>query len=84
MIPFDFQPRTRIIFGPDKLDALGELASEMGARRALIVSDPGVISAGHANRGIDALEKAGIVTQLFEGVHENPTTNVFGLGVQFA
>lgn len=84
MIPFDFQPRTRIIFGPDKLDALGELASEMGARRALIVSDPGVIAAGHANRGIDALEKAGIVTQLFEGVHENPTTKDVDSGVQIA
>jgi alcohol dehydrogenase len=84
MIPFDFQPRTRIIFGPDKLDALGELASEMGARRALIVSDPGVIAAGHANRGIDALEKAGIVTQMFEGVHENPTTKDVDSGVQIA
>jgi alcohol dehydrogenase len=84
MIPFDFQPRTRIIFGPDKLDALGELASEMGARRALIVSDPGVIAAGHANRGIDALERAGIVTQMFEGVHENPTTKDVDSGVQIA
>ena len=56
MIPFDFQPRTRIIFGPDKLDALGQLASELGARRAMVVSDPGVIAAGHAERGIDALD----------------------------
>ncbi len=23
MIPFDYQPRTRIVFGPDKIDLLG-------------------------------------------------------------
>ena len=84
MIPFDFQPRTRIVFGPDKIDALGELASELGARRALVVSDPGVIAAGHADRGVDALEKAGIVTNLFEGVHENPSTDDVARGVDFA
>ena len=55
MNPFDFQPRTRIVFGPGKIETLGELASELGARRALVVSDPGVITAGHTNRGIGAL-----------------------------
>ena len=72
MTSFDFQPRTRLVFGPGKIDTLGELASEMGARRALVVSDPGVIAAGHTARGIAALERAGIKTQLFDGVHENP------------
>ena len=84
MTPFDFQPRTRIVFGPGKIDTLGELASEMGARRALVVSDPGVIAAGHTARGIAALEKAGIETQLFDGVHENPTTDDVAAGVKLA
>lgn len=84
MIPFDFQPRTRMVFGPDKIDALGELAHELGARRALVVSDSGVIAAGHTQRGIDSLEKAGIVTHLFDGVHENPTTAEVEAGVQVA
>ncbi|MGE0756895.1 MAG: iron-containing alcohol dehydrogenase [Pirellulaceae bacterium] len=84
MTPFDFQPRTRIVFGPDKIEALGELASELGARRALVVTDPGVIAAGHAERGIKALERAGIVTYIFDDVHENPTTHDVGLGVKLA
>ena len=29
MIPFDFQPMTRIVFGPGKLDSLGEMAREL-------------------------------------------------------
>ena len=56
MIPFDFQPRTRIVFGPDKIESLGELAGELGARRALVVTDPGIVAAGHVERGIAALE----------------------------
>ena len=74
MIPFDFQPRTRIVFGPDRLDALGELAAELGARRALVCSDPGIIEAGHTARGVESLQQAGIETHVFDGVSENPTT----------
>jgi alcohol dehydrogenase len=84
MNPFDFQPRTRLVFGPGKIEALGELASEMGARRALVVSDPGVIAAGHTAKGVAALERAGIETHLFDGVHENPTTDDVAAGVKLA
>jgi len=84
MQPFDYQPRTRIVFGPGKIETLGELASELGARRALVVSDPGVIAAGHTARGIAALERAGIETHLFDAVHENPTTDDVAAGVKIA
>lgn len=84
MTPFDFQPRTRIVFGPGKLASLGELAGELGARRALVVSDPGVISAGHAQRGIEALQRAGIETHLFGEVYENPSTDEVATGLRLA
>jgi alcohol dehydrogenase len=84
MTPFDYQPRTRIVFGPGKVESLGELASELGARRALVVSDLGVIAAGHTARGVAALERAGIETHLFDGVHENPTTDDVAAGVKLA
>ncbi len=84
MTVFDYQPRTRIVFGPGRIEALGELASEVGARRALVVSDPGVVAAGHADRGIAALERAGIETHLFDAVHENPTTDDVAAGVKIA
>jgi alcohol dehydrogenase len=84
MTPFDFQLRTRIVFGPDTIDRLGELASELGARRALVVSDPGVIAVGHTQRGLDALKRAGIEAHLFEGVHENPSTDDVDRGVAVA
>src|SRR5262245_44952372 len=84
MPPFDFQPRTRIVFGPDKIDALGELASELGARRAMVVSDPGIQAVGHDDRGLRALRKVGVEAQLWDHVVENPTTANVDVGVAFA
>ena len=75
MIPFDYQPRTRIVFGANAIDSLGELASELGARRALVISDSGVVDAGHTDRGVTALQGAGIEVHCFTDVHENPTTD---------
>jgi alcohol dehydrogenase len=75
MKPFDFYPQTRIVFGTDRIDELGLLATELGAARVLVVSDQGIVAAGHTGRGIAALEKEGLQTSLFDGVHENPTSD---------
>ena len=48
--PFDHQPRTRIVFGIDAALRAGELARETGMKRVLLVTDPGVVAAGHAER----------------------------------
>jgi alcohol dehydrogenase len=84
MLPFDFQMRTRVVFGPGKVDTLGELAGELGARRALVVSDPGIVAAGHAEHGLAALRRAKIEVQLFDGVEQNPTTACVEAGVEIA
>ncbi len=84
MIPFDFYPRTRIVFGPGKVQTLGDLAGELGARRVLLVSDPGIVKAGHTARGIAAIERAGIEVQVFDHVGENPTTDHVAAGVKLA
>jgi alcohol dehydrogenase len=73
-----------MVFGPDKNDSLGELAGELGARRALVVSDPGLVAAGHAEHGLAALRRAGIETRLFDNVHPNPTTADVDAGVAVA
>jgi alcohol dehydrogenase len=73
-IPFDHQPRTRIVFGTDTSARTGELARETGLKRVLLVTDPGVVSAGHAERVRQSLVKADIETVLFDKVRENPTT----------
>jgi alcohol dehydrogenase len=82
--PFDFQLRTRMVRGAGCIDRLGELADELGMRRALLVTDPGIVAAGHVRRGMAALESAKIDVQLFEGAHENPTTDDIDAGLAIA
>jgi alcohol dehydrogenase class IV len=75
MIPFDFHCPTRIIFGPAKLNELGSLAKGLGAKRVLMVSDRGIVKAGHTSRGIRSLEQNGLAVALFDRIEENPTTS---------
>ncbi len=71
---FDYQPRTRMISGVGCLSQLGELAREYGARRVLLVTDAGIVKAGHAARAEENLRQAGLPVSIFDKVHENPTT----------
>src|SRR3954454_15944076 len=84
MQSFDFHCPTRILFGPGKLNDLGDTAAALGAKRALVVSDPGIIAAGHTTRGIESLEKSGLSVSLFDRTEENPTTAHVDDGLQFA
>lgn len=74
MQPFDYQLTTRLTFGPGRIAQLGELAKEFGAQRVLVVSDPGIIKAGHTQHGVDALQSAGLEVLVDDNVDENPTT----------
>jgi len=62
------------VFGKGTLCRLGELARELGGRRALVVTDPGIAAAGHLDRAREFLEKAGLLVTVYDSVHENPTT----------
>jgi alcohol dehydrogenase len=84
MLPFDFHCPTRIVFGPGKLDELGAVAASLAGKRVLLVSDPGVVAAGHAPRGIKSLESIGLTVALFDGVQENPTTQHVDSGLLIA
>ena len=72
--PFDHQPRTRIVFANDASARSGELARATGMKKVLVVTDAGVVAAGHAQRVMQSLEQAGVVAVLFDKARENPTT----------
>jgi alcohol dehydrogenase len=74
MIPFDFQCPTRVAFGPGKLAELGSLANGLGCKRALVISDPGIVATGHTARGIASLVNTGLAVKLFDRAEQNPTT----------
>jgi alcohol dehydrogenase len=84
MRPHDFQCSTRIVSGPGRVDELGTIAAELGKSRVLVVSDPGIVDAGHTARGIRSLAQRGLKSRLFDGVHENPTTEHVDAGLAIA
>jgi alcohol dehydrogenase len=59
--------------GPGVLSRLGEVVAALGGRRVLLVSDPGLESAGHVARACDSLVAAEVQFEIFSGVEENPT-----------
>ena len=71
---FDSQPRTRLVFGNGAVDRVGELARELGGKCVLVVTDKGLVEAGHATHVEHALQKSGLGVVIFNGVRENPTT----------
>ncbi|MFM7107114.1 MAG: iron-containing alcohol dehydrogenase family protein [Planctomycetaceae bacterium] len=81
---FEFRPGPRLVVGPGSIARLGDLARELGASRALVASDPGIVAAGHAAAGIASLEAAGLATALFSGFGENPTETQVAAGAAAA
>lgn len=63
---------TRIRFGVGQVRAAGEEARAAGIRRALIVTDAGVLAAGLCEPVRRALQEAGLAEAVFSEVRANP------------
>jgi alcohol dehydrogenase len=81
---FDFQPRTRVLFGCDSLNGLGALARELNFNRTLLVSDQGVVAAGYVNRASELLTRARIEVFAFHDFDVNPDTLMIEAGRRHA
>jgi alcohol dehydrogenase len=71
---FDFQPRTRLVFGVNAVERVGEIVREFGAKKVLLVTDPGIAAAGHEQHVLKSLAADGVTAVVFDKVRENPTT----------
>jgi alcohol dehydrogenase len=83
-LTFGFQAATRLVVGPGTIARLGELARELGGTRALVTSDHGIMVAGHTTAGIEALQAAGITTEVFSAFTENPSSAEVEAGAAMA
>src|SRR5438876_6352798 len=81
---FDYQPRTRIVFGVGSVARIGDIATNLQARKILLVTDRGIVSAGHADRVTRLLEELGMKVALFAEVEENPGTRCLEKCVEVA
>jgi len=85
MIPaFDFQPRTRIVFGQGAIVRLGELSTELEFKRTLLVADRGLVESGHVAQAIAPLRAKGIEVFEFHDFDVNPDTAMVEAGCDFA
>ena len=81
---FQYQPRTRLIFGRGSFAQLSDVITELNASRVLLVTDPGLREAGHCDRAAEMLRLNGIQVFIFDCVRENPTSDDVERCVEFA
>ena len=74
----------QVLFGAGRFAELGRLIASLGARRALLVSDPGLVAAGYVQRAARLIRDAGVETHVFDGARENPTTEHVDAGLETA
>src|SRR6267378_6860830 len=84
MDSFEFQLKTRIVFGAGSIDRVGELARELGFRRTLLVADQGLVSSGHVEEALAPLRPAGIDVVRFHDFEANPDSRMIETGRAFA
>ena len=85
MIDFDFVSPTKIYFGNNKEELIGQICLDGGYKRVYIVIGQGSVKrSGLLNRVLESLDKAGIKYQVLEGVRANPTINLCHKGIEEA
>jgi alcohol dehydrogenase len=81
---FDSHARTRVVFGAGCFARLGEIAGELGFRRALLVADDGMRAAGYVSRAMSLLAGARVEAFPFHSFTANPTSAHVEAGRAFA
>jgi alcohol dehydrogenase len=84
MVPFDFEPRTRVVFGRGAVQRVGQLASGLQFHRVLLVADGGLLKAGHVATLTKSLEDERIEVFPYHGFGENPDNVMIDAGFRFA
>ncbi|MFD0690416.1 hydroxyacid-oxoacid transhydrogenase [Actinomadura fibrosa] len=71
-------------FGAGAADEIGYDLAQYGARRVLVVTDPGVAATGGPQRVADAMKAYGIEADVFDAVRVEPTDESLRLAVRYA
>jgi alcohol dehydrogenase len=71
---YETKPAPKIHFGPGAINTVDSEVHLIGAKRILIVTDPGIMHVGHPGNLRLHLEDQGCKVEIFDRVVENPTT----------
>ncbi|HEX8206393.1 MAG TPA: hydroxyacid-oxoacid transhydrogenase [Solirubrobacteraceae bacterium] len=75
---------TPVKYGNGAVDEAGWELKRLGVGRVVLVTDPGVAAAGHAERVRRAIEAEGIEVTVFDDVHVEPTLESLQAAADFA
>lgn len=75
---------TPLTFGPGASEEVGRELRRLGARRVMVVSDPGVAKAGITHKVRSSIEAEGIECETFERARVEPTLDSFQEAADFA
>ena len=84
MTPFDFRPRTRILFGVGEFARLGEVAREQNATRCLVLAGQASVDAGHAQEAVRSLKARRMEVFAFHDFAANPTVAMVEAAREYA
>jgi alcohol dehydrogenase class IV len=70
---FPFRVPPSQYFGPGAVEQVGAEARQLGANRALVITDSGVAKAGIAARVREILEQAGVTCSVYDQVELEPS-----------
>jgi len=75
---------SHLLYGAGRLSDLGGEARALGARRVLLVTDPGLREAGHVEAAERSLAAAGLSSATFWEIDSEPSTDHVEAGAGFA
>ena len=85
MIDFDFVSPTKIYFGSNKEELIGQICKEHGYKRVYIVIGQGSVKRnGLLDRVLSFLDKENIKYEILEGVRPNPSIDLCHKGIEEA
>ena len=71
------------VYGSGALALTGRYAKNFGAKKVLVVTDPGVVQAGWAEKAIGSLDAEHVPWAMFQDVTPNPKDHEVAAGVRF-
>src|SRR5262245_11921276 len=68
-----FHSAGQLLFGRNAIRQLGDVASRLGAHRALLITDPVILKAGLSAPALAALTESGLAAEIFSGGEPEPS-----------
>src|SRR5918911_1135817 len=75
-VPQTFYNPTRVIFAEGAAGQIGPHAAKLGARRVMVVSDPGIVRAGITKPVVESITGARLSAHLYEKVEPDPRIEI--------